>query len=82
MKTITSAEAQQIANMTGCFLAVDSDGRTFLYNRMPSQERDNWNSYANNPCFELPIRIADDRPWHEQIWEPETYNKETDKWAR
>lgn len=80
MKTITEAEAQQIANLTGYFLAVDSDGRPFLYNRMSHQERDNWNSYADNPCFELPIRInCGDRPWHEQILEPETYNKETDR---
>ena len=76
MKTITAAEAQQIANMTGCFLTQDKWSTTLCLDR---QQFGNVSWLNGDDTFGLRVRIADDRPWHEQIWEPETYNKETDK---
>ena len=75
-KTITAAEAHQIAHMTGCFLTQDKWSTTLCLDR---QQFGSVSWLNGDDTFGLRIRIADDRPWHEQIWEPETYNKETDK---
>ena len=71
MKTITESQAQELANLSGLFVAVDSDNEVFLYDEDPHTEIDNWNTYAFSQNIHAKIRIASERPWNEQIWRPE-----------
>lgn len=71
MKTITEAEAQQLANLLGMWIAVDDNKDVCMFKNKPHIDTSVWNSYLNNPYTALPIRIASDRPWTEQIWGPE-----------
>jgi hypothetical protein len=74
MKTISEDEAQQLANITGCWVAMDKDGEVYIYKCEPKQaflmewRTDDEDEF--NPC-QLPVTIATDRPWTECLWAPE-----------
>lgn len=80
MPTITEAEAQQLANIMRCWIAVG--GYTFAYTEEPKIDTRflTWACDSLRKEYALPIRIASDRPWTEQIWGPEqTAPSENDK---
>lgn len=75
MPTITEAEAQQLANLLKCWIAVDGDGSVSMFFNRPyvySSRRCIWAPTMHEKCT-LPhhIRISSDRPRTEQIWGPE-----------
>lgn len=71
MREITEAQAQELANLSGCFVAVDSDGQCWTYKAKPHKELHNWNSHVSEPSLQLNICIISTRPWNEQIWRPQ-----------
>lgn len=72
MKTITEAEAQQLANLLGMWIAVDDNEDVYWYDEMPDNALypSGWYTIGGRSSG-LPIRIASDRPWTEQIFGPE-----------
>lgn len=75
MKTITEADAKQLANLLGMWIAVDEDNDVYMFKNKPHIDGNVWNQYvssiASDQMTKLFIRIASDRPWTEQIWRPE-----------
>lgn len=72
MKTITEADAQELANLLRMWIAVDADCFPCLHHKQPFVGTDQ-HVPAIDAMFAipLPVRIASDRPWTEQIWGPE-----------
>lgn len=67
MKTITEAEAQQLANLLGMPVTQDRNGcRAWV-----TPTRCGISRWKGDFYREIPIRIDSDRPWTEQIWGPE-----------
>lgn len=75
MPTITEAEAQQLANIMRCWIAVDAGTDfAYAYTKQPHTREHSLQWMPSGGAGDanlLPIRIASDRPWTEQIWGPE-----------
>lgn len=71
-KVITEADAQKLANWTGCIVTQDRRGFVLLWKQTskPRPHIGMWALGANCKMM-LPISIDSTRPLTEQIWRPE-----------
>jgi len=77
MREITEAQAQKLANLSGCFLTQEYDSiwgsvSCILWTSEPKHDvrYQGWFSYLDGDYFQLELRIISRRPWTEQIWRP------------
>lgn len=71
-KKITEEQAQELANILGCWIAVD-DSREVAWFKFKPVIGDGFWQVQNGSiyCGDLPILILSTLPWTEQIWRPE-----------
>jgi len=73
-KTLTEDQAQELANLINCFIATDADETVCAFMEMPCKDFDsnqmNWYPVDFEICT-LPIKIESNKPWYDQIWEPQ-----------
>lgn len=74
MKVLTEIEAQQLADLLGCHIAVDgeTDRGVYVYEDLPirSKEFPFWLERKRLEHTRLPIGIWSNKPWTSQIWHP------------
>lgn len=75
MKIITEEQAQELANLINCFIAVDEDSAVCAFVEMPRKDLEAMKWIPSDfDCYELPIRIKCDKPWYQQILYPQGAN--------
>lgn len=76
-KKITEAQAQELANLLGCFIVVDKCREVNVFKIEPKAGKNRWYGFQRpferwpDTDYQLPILIDSTRPWTEQIWRPE-----------
>lgn len=71
MKTITEEQAQKLADLLGCYIAVDMNGDVYWYVDEPEIGSSAWLcEYDFNFGFMDGICIESDRPWSELLFKP------------
>ena len=72
-KVLSEQQAQDLANLMGCFICCDLDGTVCAFTSKPRCDYDaeqmNWYP-VDYECSTLPVHIESDKQWYEQIWEP------------
>jgi len=80
MKTITEKEAQELANISGCYVAASYYDRPFhtthvklfILEPLINVSKSGWTSSSDEESDEmyLPIQIQSEKPYTAQIWVP------------